>query len=71
MTSSLSAITGTPVRVEKIRVGRTTAGLRPQHVSSLHLIKQLSSGRMGGSESGFSGFEVPESFGADSFGDQG
>ena len=32
---TLSAISGTPVRIERIRAGRQTAGLRPQHVAAV------------------------------------
>jgi RNA 3'-terminal phosphate cyclase (ATP) len=32
---SLSCITGTPVRIDNIRAGRSTPGLRPQHVTAI------------------------------------
>lgn len=50
--SALSCITGIPLRLEKIRLGRSAPGLRPQHVSSLRLIEQLCSGHIAGNDNG-------------------
>eukprot|EP00887_Chlorella_sp_A99_P006731 scaffold3.g6731.t1 len=46
--SALSAITHTPIKVEKIRAGRDVPGLRPQHLTGLRLIEELSGGRLEG-----------------------
>jgi len=43
MASALSAITAVPLEVTNIRKGRTTPGLRPQHLTGLKLISQMCS----------------------------
>ena len=49
----LSAITRTPITVEKIRAGRDKPGLRPQHLTGLKLVEaicgegSLSGGKVG------------------------
>jgi len=35
--SALSTILGIPVKISNIRAGRSTPGLRPQHVTSAHV----------------------------------
>ena len=37
----LSAITGTPIMVDKIRAGRDRPGLRPQHLTGLRLVEEI------------------------------
>ena len=39
---------GRPIRVIKIRAGRSKPGLRPQHLAGLHLIGQLCGGKLAG-----------------------
>ena len=36
--SALSAILGIPVKISNIRAGRSTPGLRPQHVTSENIL---------------------------------
>jgi len=48
ISSALSAILGIPVKISNIRAGRSTPGLRPQHVTSLKLVKDLSNGVLDG-----------------------
>ncbi|XP_029943106.1 RNA 3'-terminal phosphate cyclase [Salarias fasciatus] len=50
--AALSCITGTPIRVRNIRAGRSTPGLRPQHLCGLQLLSQMTSGLLQGSEVG-------------------
>ena len=38
---SLSAITGTPIQVDKIRAGRENPGLRPQHLTGIKILAEL------------------------------
>ena len=45
---SLSAVTGTPVRVVNIRRGRRVPGLRPQHVAAVRLLGDLCGARTRG-----------------------
>jgi RNA 3'-terminal phosphate cyclase (ATP) len=35
-----------PVRVKNIRAGRTQDGLRPQHLTSIHLLAEFSEGQL-------------------------
>ena len=35
-----------PVKVEKIRAGRATGGLRPQHLTGIQLLAQLSQAKL-------------------------
>merc|ERR1712071_59702 len=41
ISSALSAILGIPIKICNIRAGRSTPGLRPQHVTSLKLMRDL------------------------------
>ncbi|XP_030062362.1 RNA 3'-terminal phosphate cyclase [Microcaecilia unicolor] len=50
--TSLSCILGLPLRVHSIRAGRSTPGLRPQHLSGLEMIRDLCNGRLEGAEIG-------------------
>lgn len=43
---------GPPLRVQKIRAGRSTPGLRPQHLSGLEMIRDLCDGQLEGAEIG-------------------
>ncbi|XP_068176524.1 RNA 3'-terminal phosphate cyclase [Antennarius striatus] len=52
LSASLSCITGTPVKITKIRAGRSTPGLRPQHLSGLQLVSDLCSGSLQGATIG-------------------
>ncbi|XP_028668264.1 RNA 3'-terminal phosphate cyclase [Erpetoichthys calabaricus] len=50
--AALSCIQGSSIKIEKIRAGRSTPGLRPQHLSGLELVRDLSDGRLEGAEVG-------------------
>lgn len=53
--SALSAILNRPVRISRIREGRTPKpGLRPQHLTGLQLIAELTSGKLEGGAVGAS-----------------
>ncbi|KAF3834595.1 hypothetical protein F7725_027153, partial [Dissostichus mawsoni] len=52
VSAALSCITGTSVKITKIRAGRSTPGLRPQHLSGLQLVSDLCSGSLQGAEIG-------------------
>jgi len=39
--AALSALTGTPVRIEHIREGRERPGLRPQHMTAIRAVAAL------------------------------
>ncbi|KAI3436287.1 hypothetical protein D9Q98_002340 [Chlorella vulgaris] len=52
--SALSAILQLPIRVDKIRAGRSKPGLRPQHLAGLQLIAALSGGTLQGGDIGSS-----------------
>ncbi|XP_046637601.1 RNA 3'-terminal phosphate cyclase-like [Daphnia pulicaria] len=52
ISSALSAILGVPIRIHSIRAGRSTPGLRPQHLTGLNLIKDLTNGSMEGGSIG-------------------
>lgn len=45
---ALSAVTGRPVRIEKIRQGRSNPGLAPQHAQAISALAKLCSARMTG-----------------------
>ncbi|HSU72898.1 MAG TPA: RNA 3'-terminal phosphate cyclase [Candidatus Binatia bacterium] len=47
---ALSALTGTPFRIENIRAGREKSGLRPQHVAAAKAVAQLCQGTVDGAE---------------------
>ncbi len=48
--TSLSAYTGKPIRIEKIRSGRSNPGLRPQHVKGIETLRELCGAKTGGVE---------------------
>ncbi|XP_028301255.1 RNA 3'-terminal phosphate cyclase [Gouania willdenowi] len=48
VSAALSAISGSPVRIIKVRAGRSSPGLRPQHLSGLQLVSDLCSGTLQG-----------------------
>uniref|UniRef100_H3CGK0 RNA 3'-terminal phosphate cyclase n=1 Tax=Tetraodon nigroviridis TaxID=99883 RepID=H3CGK0_TETNG len=54
VSAALSCITGAPINISKIRAGRSTPGLRPQHLSGLQLVSDLCSGRLQGAAIGSS-----------------
>ncbi|XP_059425343.1 RNA 3'-terminal phosphate cyclase-like [Carassius carassius] len=49
---ALSCIQGTSIKINKIRVGRSTPGLRPQHLSGLELVRDMCSGSLEGATVG-------------------
>ncbi len=49
---SLSAVTGLPVRVFKVRAGRKDPGLKPQHLMGTRAVAAICSGRLEGAELG-------------------
>ncbi|XP_067119298.1 RNA 3'-terminal phosphate cyclase isoform X2 [Centruroides vittatus] len=52
MATSLGALLGKPVCVRNIRAGRSTPGLRPQHLTGLQLIRDICGGRLEGGQIG-------------------
>ncbi|MBN3307308.1 RNA 3'-terminal phosphate cyclase [Amia ocellicauda] len=52
VSAALSCIQGASIKISKIRAGRTTPGLRPQHLSGLELIRDLCDGHLEGGEVG-------------------
>uniref|UniRef100_A0A8C7ZJQ2 RNA 3'-terminal phosphate cyclase n=1 Tax=Oryzias sinensis TaxID=183150 RepID=A0A8C7ZJQ2_9TELE len=52
VSAALSCITGTAIKITKIRAGRSTPGLRPQHLSGLQLVSDLCSGSLQGASIG-------------------
>ncbi|KAM9358211.1 RNA 3'-terminal phosphate cyclase isoform 2-T2 [Symphorus nematophorus] len=52
LSAALSCITGSAIKITKIRAGRTTPGLRPQHLSGLQLVSDLCSGSLQGAAIG-------------------
>ncbi|PNH10368.1 RNA 3'-terminal phosphate cyclase, partial [Tetrabaena socialis] len=50
--SALSAITGVPVAVDKVRAGRAKPGLQPQHLTGLQLVESICGGRLEGGTKG-------------------
>ena len=54
VTSALSAILGTPIRLNKIRAGRSKGGLGAQHAAGLRLVGQLSGASLEGDKVGSS-----------------
>ena len=46
--AALAAITSTPIRVSKIRAGRSKPGLRAQHLAGLQLVTDLCQGHLDG-----------------------
>ena len=49
---ALSAHCGQPVRIERIRAGRQDSGLRPQHLTSLKAVREISQGQLDGARPG-------------------
>ena len=52
--AALAAITGQPLRVSKIRAGRSKPGLRPQHLAGLQLVARIASAQLTGAAVGSS-----------------
>jgi len=52
ITGCLSALLQVPVNMIKIRAGRASPGLKAQHLSGLHLIKEMSHGSLQGADFG-------------------
>ncbi|XP_034035182.1 RNA 3'-terminal phosphate cyclase isoform X1 [Thalassophryne amazonica] len=52
VSAALSCITGTIIKICKIRAGRSTPGLRPQHLSGLQLVSDLCSASLQGAAIG-------------------
>ncbi|KAF6293688.1 RNA 3'-terminal phosphate cyclase [Rhinolophus ferrumequinum] len=52
VSTALSCLLGLPLRVQNIRAGRSTPGLRPQHLSGLKMIQDLCDGQLEGAEIG-------------------
>ncbi|XP_078656652.1 RNA 3'-terminal phosphate cyclase-like [Branchiostoma floridae x Branchiostoma belcheri] len=46
--TALSCLLSQPIRVNNIRAGRSTPGLRPQHLSGIELVRDLCGGRLEG-----------------------
>jgi len=57
MAVALSALTGTPVRVVRIRAGRPTPGLAAQHVTAIHAVAELCAAEATGVAVGASSIE--------------
>jgi RNA 3'-terminal phosphate cyclase (ATP) len=49
---SLAALTGTPVRIERIRAGRPKPGLRPQHLTAVQALAQVAQAEVTGAQLG-------------------
>jgi RNA 3'-terminal phosphate cyclase (ATP) len=45
---SLAAVTGTPIRMERIRAARSKPGLRPQHLTAVQAVARLSQAEVAG-----------------------
>ncbi|TNM88107.1 RNA 3'-terminal phosphate cyclase [Takifugu rubripes] len=54
VSAALSCITGSSIKITKIRAGRSSPGLRPQHLSGLQLVSDLCSGNLQGAAIGSS-----------------
>ncbi|CAL8343384.1 unnamed protein product [Gadus morhua 'NCC'] len=52
VSAALSCITGTAIKISKIRAGRTTPGLRPQHLCGLQLLRDICAGSLDGAAIG-------------------
>lgn len=50
--AALAAITSTPIKVSKIRAGRSKPGLRAQHLAGLQLVAELCQGNLDGGSIG-------------------
>jgi RNA 3'-terminal phosphate cyclase (ATP) len=49
---SLAALTGTPVRIKRIRAGRAKSGLRPQHLTAVEALARISQAEVAGAHLG-------------------
>jgi RNA 3'-terminal phosphate cyclase (ATP) len=49
---SLAALTGAPVRIERIRAGRSKPGLRPQHLTAVQAVARISQAEVTGARLG-------------------
>lgn len=52
VSAALSCITGSPIKITKIRAGRSQPGLKPQHLSGLQLVSDLCCGNLQGASLG-------------------
>ncbi|OXB66165.1 hypothetical protein ASZ78_012964 [Callipepla squamata] len=52
VSTALSCLLGLPLRVRRIRAGRSQPGLRPQHLSGLEIVRDLCEGNLEGGEIG-------------------
>ncbi|WP_432214598.1 RNA 3'-terminal phosphate cyclase, partial [Salmonella enterica] len=52
VSTALSCLLGLPLRVQKIRAGRSTPGHRPHHLSGLEMVRDLCDGHLEGAEIG-------------------
>lgn len=52
LSAALSCITGSPIKITKIRAGRSQPGLKPQHLSGLQLVSGLCGGSLQGATLG-------------------
>ncbi|KAI1891929.1 hypothetical protein AGOR_G00148770 [Albula goreensis] len=48
VSAALSCIQGASIKINKIRAGRSTPGLRPQHLSGLELVRDMTGGNLEG-----------------------
>ena len=49
---TLSAITGQPVRIERVRAGRRKPGLMPQHLTAVHAARRICNAQVEGAKRG-------------------
>ncbi|KAK7126749.1 hypothetical protein R3I94_018061 [Phoxinus phoxinus] len=54
VSAALSCIQGASIKINKIRAGRSTPGLRPQHLSGLELVRDMCNGNLEGATVGSS-----------------
>ncbi|KAF7703104.1 hypothetical protein HF521_022111 [Silurus meridionalis] len=54
VSAALSCIQGSSLKINKIRAGRSTPGLRPQHLSGLELLRDMCDGNLEGATVGSS-----------------
>lgn len=52
VSAALSCIQGASIKINKIRAGRSTPGLRPQHLSGLELLRDMCDGNLEGATVG-------------------
>ncbi|KAK6484778.1 RNA 3'-terminal phosphate cyclase-like [Huso huso] len=52
VSAALSCIQGASIKINNVRAGRSTPGLRPQHLSGLELVRDLCAGQLEGGEVG-------------------